>query len=128
MENGAIVTTTARWPLLIDPQLQGIKWVMKREEPNGLRVIQQSQPKYIDTVIHCIENGLPLLIENLPEEIDPVLDSVIQKKVTKRGRALVLKLGDQEVEYDPKFKLYLQTKLRCGVQRLVGQQVQRQMV
>ena len=32
-------------------------------------------------VIHCIENGLPLLIENLPEEIDPVLDAVIQKKV-----------------------------------------------
>ncbi len=29
-------------------------------------------------VIHCIENGLPLLIENLPEDIDPVLDSVIQ--------------------------------------------------
>ena len=29
-------------------------------------------------VIHCIENGLPLLIENLPEDIDPVLDNVIQ--------------------------------------------------
>lgn len=28
-----------------------------------------------------MENGLPLLIENLPEEIDPVLDAVIQKKV-----------------------------------------------
>ena len=32
------------------PRMQGIKWVMKREESNGLRVIQQSQPKYIDTV------------------------------------------------------------------------------
>lgn len=30
--------------------MQGIKWVMKREEHNGLRIIQQSQPKYIDTV------------------------------------------------------------------------------
>lgn len=111
VENGAIITSTARWPLLIDPQLQGIKWVMKREEPNGLRIIQQSQPKYIDTVIHCIENGLPLLIENCPEDIDPVLDSVIQKKTMKRGRSLVLKLGDAEVEYDPRFRLYLQTKL-----------------
>jgi hypothetical protein len=32
-------------------------------------------------VIHCIENGIPLLIESLPEEIDAVLDPVIQKKV-----------------------------------------------
>lgn len=40
---------------------------------------QRSQPHCPGwQVIHCIENGLPLLIENLPEEIDPVLDSVIQ--------------------------------------------------
>lgn len=32
--------------------------------------------------------------------------------MSKRGRALILKLGDQEVEYDPRFRLYLQTKLR----------------
>ena len=30
--------------------VQGIKWVLKREEPNGLRILQQSAPKYIDTV------------------------------------------------------------------------------
>lgn len=29
----------------------------------------------------------------------------------KRGRALVLKIGDAEVEYDPRFRLYLQTKI-----------------
>lgn len=30
----------------------------------------------------------------------------------KRGVRQVLRLGDQEVEYDPRFRLYLQTKLR----------------
>lgn len=81
IENGAIMTNASRWPLMIDPQLQGIKWIMNREEPNGLVIIQQSQHKYIDKVIYCIENGLPLLLENLPVDIDAVLDPVIGKQV-----------------------------------------------
>lgn len=84
VENGAIVASTSRWPLLIDPQLQGVKWVKRREEANGLRIVQQSQPRYIDTVVHCVEQGLPLLIENCPEELDAVLDPVIQRKVGAR--------------------------------------------
>lgn len=89
MENGAIVTSTSRWPLLIDPQLQGIKWVMRREEANGLRIVQQSQPNYIDTVIQCVEQGLPLLIENCPDQLDAVLDPVIQKTVMCFGGGLL---------------------------------------
>lgn len=36
-------------------------------------------------VIHCIENGLPLLLENCGEELDPVLEPVIQRKVRRVG-------------------------------------------
>lgn len=50
--------------------LQGIKWIKNREAENGLVIVQQSQPKYIDKVINCIENGIPLLFENLPIDID----------------------------------------------------------
>jgi dynein heavy chain len=50
IENGAIMTNASRWALMIDPQLQGIKWILNREGANGLVVIQQSQPKYIDKV------------------------------------------------------------------------------
>ena len=32
MENGAIITNGQRWPLIIDPQLQGIKWIKQHEE------------------------------------------------------------------------------------------------
>ena len=50
VENGAIMSAASRWSLMIDPQLQGIKWIINREEPNGLVIIQQSQHKYIDKV------------------------------------------------------------------------------
>lgn len=97
IENGAIMTNATRWSLMIDPQLQGIKWIMNRELPNGLVIIQQSQPKYIDKVINAIENGLPMLLENLPADIDAVLDPVVGKMTIRRGRNIVMKIGDNEV-------------------------------
>jgi dynein heavy chain len=94
----------------VTPALQGIKCIKNREEANGLVILQQSQPKYIDKVLHCIENGIPLLFENLPIEIDAVLDPVLGKSTVKRGRSIIMKIGDAEVEYDPKFRLYLQVR------------------
>jgi dynein heavy chain, axonemal len=84
---------------------------VNREEAHGLTIIQQSQKGYIDKVINCIENGKPLLLENLPDDIDAVLDSVVGKQTMKRGQNLVIKIGDNEVDYDRNFRLYLQTKL-----------------
>jgi dynein heavy chain len=69
------------------------------------------QPKYIDVVEQCIESGTPLLIENLGESIDAVLDPVISRSIIRRGRNMLIKLGDKEVAYDPNFRLYLHTKL-----------------
>ena len=109
--NGAIMSNAARWSLMIDPQLQGVKWVLNKEESNGLKVIQLSQDRYLDTVEQCMENGIPLLIENLGEEIDAVLNPVIGRETSMRGRSLLIKLGEKEIEYDPNFKLFLQTKL-----------------
>ena len=111
IENGAIMTNAARWSLMIDPQLQGIAWIRSRETKNGLKIIQLSQAKYIDTVEYCIENGIPLLIENLQDDIDAVLDPVVARQTVRRGRNSFMKLGDKEVPFDANFRLYLQTKL-----------------
>jgi dynein heavy chain len=132
IQNGAIVCNCKRWPILIDPQLQGIKWVKKKhatevyaqkpeevpeEEwvpppptPKEMAVVQLSQARYLNTVEMAIQNGEAMMIENIGNDIDAVLEPVLGRAVIKRGRAMVIKLGDKEVEYDPKFQLYLQTK------------------
>ena len=86
IENGAIMTAAKRWALMIDPQLQGIKWI-KEKWGDKLKIIQLSKPNYIADVEHCIENGIPLMIENLQDDIDAVLDPVVARQTMKRGRS-----------------------------------------
>jgi dynein heavy chain len=111
VQNGAIICNSARWPLMIDPQLQGILWISEREKENNLTVVQLTQHKYIDKVENAMTQGETIIIENMGDAVDPVLDPVLARAVIKKGRSLIIKLGDKEVDYDPKFQLYLQTKL-----------------
>ena len=110
MENGAILTKCKRWPLIIDPQSQGIKWLKKKEEGN-LDVIQVTQKKWLKTVEKAIQNGRCVIIENVGSEIDASLGPILSRSIYKRGRSLYLKIGEEEIEYDPAFQLYLQTNL-----------------
>eukprot|EP00744_Colponema_vietnamica_P000937 GILI01001621.1.p1 GENE.GILI01001621.1~~GILI01001621.1.p1 ORF type:complete len:2798 (-),score=990.63 GILI01001621.1:124-7776(-) len=111
IENASVITSCARWPLMIDPQLQGQKWIRGREG-DELAVIQLTQDRWIKKVSDCIQMGKTLMIESVPEEIDAVLEPLLSRATFKRGRnQLFIKLGGEEIEYDPNFKLYLQSKL-----------------
>ncbi|XP_054565087.1 dynein axonemal heavy chain 9 [Eptesicus fuscus] len=108
VENATILITCERWPLLVDPQLQGIKWV-KNKYGEDLRVTQIGQKGYLQTIEQALEAGDVVLIENLEESIDPVLGPLLGREVIKKGR--FIKIGDKECEYNPKFRLILHTKL-----------------
>ncbi|XP_022235446.1 dynein beta chain, ciliary-like, partial [Limulus polyphemus] len=107
-ENATILNNSERWPLIIDPQLQGIKWI-KNRYGEKLKVIRLEQRGYLDVLEQAVSSGCTVLIENLGEAVDPVLDSVIGRNTIKKGRAI--KIGDKEVEYNEDFKLILHTKL-----------------
>jgi dynein heavy chain len=112
-ENGAISTNSARWPLIIDPQLQGIKWIRQKESlpERNLQVVRLGQNDLLRKLERALENGYTILIENIGESIDAVLNPVIQRAVIKRGKKQYLKLGDTEVEFHKDFRLFLHTKL-----------------
>ena len=114
VENGCIVTASMRFPLMIDPQLQGIKWLKKKEEANESRtliVLQMSMSNWPRQLEGAIQNGYTVIIENLGQEVDATLDPVLGRAIYRKGRAYYLKFGGEEIEFDMNFQLFLQTKL-----------------
>ena len=107
-ENATILTSAERWPLMIDPQLQGIKWI-KQKYADALTVVRLTHRNYLDTIERAVSAGEVVLLENLGEEVDPVLDHLLGRNTIKKGRAI--KLGDKEVDFNPEFRLILHTKL-----------------
>ena len=58
-----------------------------------------------------MRNGLVLLLEDMPEEIDPGIDQIVSKAIYKEDGIYKINLGDRGVDYDNNFKLFLTTKL-----------------
>jgi len=111
VENASVVTSCSRWPLMIDPQLQGVKWI-KQRLGEDLNVLQFTMNNWLQKVVFSIQMGGQLLIESVGSEIDAILEPVLSRAVIKRGRtAMIIKIGGEEVDYDAKFQLYLQSKL-----------------
>ena len=111
IENGTILTSTERWPLIIDPQLQGIAWILEKEKENNLQVTRLSYKSMIRTMEQSIDMGYSVVLENIEESIDAVLSPVVARNFIRRGKTKLLKLGDKEINWSPKFKLILHTKL-----------------
>ena len=134
IENGAIVTNTLRWPLFIDPQLQGLQWLQTRfakiakeaaeadldedfnadgpNTPEDVLMIQLGgDGSWLNKLKVAISQGRTVIIENLPDFIDSTIDPVLQRKIVKKGRGYYVELGGEMIEYDQGFQLYLQTKL-----------------
>lgn len=111
-DNGIIVFNSRRWPLMIDPQGQANRWIKNMEKANKLTVIKLTDSDYVRKLENCIPNGTPVLLENVGEELDPVIEPVLQKLTFKQQGVEYMKIGDNIVEYNRNFFFYMTTRLR----------------
>merc|ERR1719463_275544 len=96
---------------MVDPQLQGVKWV-KQRVGEDLQVVQFTMNQWLSKVTFSIQMGGQLLLEAVGSEIDAILEPLLSRAVIKRGRsAMIIRIGGEEIDYDPKFQLFLQSKL-----------------
>ncbi|GLC60993.1 hypothetical protein PLESTB_001703700 [Pleodorina starrii] len=112
IDNAIMVDNARRWPLMIDPQSQANKWVKHMEGRRDLRVIKLTDSDYMRTLENAVQFGLPVLLENVGEELDPSLEPLLLKQVFKQGGLSYLRLGDTTVEFSDQFKFYITTSLR----------------
>ncbi|XP_008290011.1 dynein heavy chain 3, axonemal [Stegastes partitus] len=111
-DNGIIVFNSRRWPLMIDPQGQANKWIKNLEKDNKLAVIKLSDANYVRILENSIQLGTPVLLENVGEELDPVLEPVLLKQTFKQQGVEYMKIGENVVEYSKDFLFYMTTGLR----------------
>eukprot|EP00794_Sanderia_malayensis_P008808 gene8808-9750_t len=112
VDNGIIVDNTRRWPLMIDPQGQANKWVKNLEKKNRLGVIKLSDANYARALENAIQFGTPILLENVGEELDPLLEPLLLKQTFKQSGVEYIKLGENVLEYSRDFRFYITTRLR----------------
>ncbi|KAG8234154.1 hypothetical protein J437_LFUL014944 [Ladona fulva] len=110
-ENGILVTHTQKWPLMIDPQEQASTWIRHMEAENNLRRIKSTTPNLVKILEGCINVGIPVLIEEVDEVLEPSLDTLLQKHTFKQAGRLLIRFGDTDIEYDENFRFYMTTKL-----------------
>ncbi|XP_062874230.1 dynein axonemal heavy chain 10 [Trichomycterus rosablanca] len=111
VQNGILTMRASRFPLCIDPQQQALNWIKKKEEKNNLKISSFNDPDFLKQLEMAIKYGFTFLFQDVDEYIDPVIDNVLEKNVKGAEGRQVIVLGDKEVDYDPNFKLYLNTKL-----------------
>lgn len=68
---------------MIDPQLQGVKWIKQKDRDN-LVTVQMTRDRWLNKVLEAMRNGDHLLIEAIGEEIDPILDPLLSRAVVKK--------------------------------------------
>ncbi|XP_008202999.3 dynein heavy chain 3, axonemal [Nasonia vitripennis] len=112
IENGIIVKSADRWPLMIDPQAQANKWIRSLEKDNKLVVIKLTDPNYTRVLDTAIQLGLPILLENILEEIDSILEPILLKNLFTQHGILCIKFAENILEYNENFRLYITTRLR----------------
>ncbi|XP_072367150.1 dynein axonemal heavy chain 10 isoform X2 [Scyliorhinus torazame] len=111
VQNGILTTQASRFPLCIDPQQQALNWVKRKEAKTNLKISSFNDPDFLKQLEMAIKYGFPFLFQDVDEYIDPVIDNVLEKNIEGQQGRYFIRLGDKEVDYDPNFKMYLNTKL-----------------
>ena len=113
IDNSIVMENARRWPLMIDPQGQANKCIKNMYRKDNLQVIKLSDgAAFLRTLENAIQFGLPVLLENIEEELDPSLEQLLLKQVFRQSGVDYIRLGDSTIEYSPDFKFFITTKLR----------------
>lgn len=67
-------------------------------------MLQQSQADYLRILENALQYGLPVLMENVGLELDPIMESIFLKEMFRQSGSRHIKLGEKIIEYNDSFR------------------------
>ena len=108
-ENAIMMTHFNRYPLLIDPSGQATAFLMKQMSRAKILRTSFLDDAFLKHLESALRFGNALLVEDV-ESIDPILNSVLNREITKTGGRVMIALGDKEIDFSPSFTIFLSTR------------------
>ncbi|KAL7704965.1 dynein heavy chain cytosolic putative [Lotmaria passim] len=118
IQNATILHRSTQCCYMIDPQGQANTFVRTLEQSRGhssasagLLQLKLSSPDLMRQIENAVRKGQAVLLEDVGETLDAALDPILLNQVRRVAGRSVVTLGDREVTYDERFRLYMTTKL-----------------
>ena len=108
-ENAIMLQRSNRYPLIIDPSSRATEFLKQEYSNRKLTVTSFLDDTFVKQLESALRFGNPILIQDA-EYLDPILNHVLNKEYQKTGGRVLIKLGKQEIDFSPAFKMYLTTR------------------
>jgi dynein heavy chain 1 len=111
-ENAVMLTRYNRYPLVIDPSGQAAEFLANHytaTTKTGLVRTSFLDESFRKTLESALRFGTPLLVQDA-ENYDPVLNPVLNRELRRAGGRVLIRLGDQDIDFSPAFTCILATR------------------
>ena len=109
VENAIILSRFQRYPLMIDPSGMAVSFLMTQYKDQHIAKTSFLEDSFMKALETSLRFGYPLLVQDV-ECIDPIMNPILNKEVSKQGGRTLIRLGDQSIDLSPTFKIFLSTR------------------
>lgn len=108
-ENAIMLKRFNRYPLIIDPSGQATEFIMNEYKDRKITKTSFLDDSFRKSLESALRFGNPLLVQDV-ENYDPILIPVLNKELRHANGRVLISLGDQEIDFSPKFVIFLSTR------------------
>jgi dynein heavy chain 1 len=108
-ENAIMLKSYNRYPLIIDPTGQATTFLLNEYKDRKITVTSFLDESFLKVLESALRFGNPLLIQDV-EHLDPILNAVLNKEIRRTGGRVLIRLGNQDIDFSPAFTMFLTTR------------------
>ncbi|GAA6030036.1 hypothetical protein JCM8097_009225 [Rhodosporidiobolus ruineniae] len=108
-ENAIMLKRFDRYPLIVDPSGQATTFLLNEYKDRKISVTSFLDEAFLKNLESALRFGTPILIQDV-EYLDPILNAVLNKELRRAGGRVLIRLGNQDIDFSPSFTMFLSTR------------------